>query len=134
MADLRIKSIDESTLVTVLAEDIDFDGELRFAEPLLIKGNVKGTVLSDTDLFVNPEATVNATIEAGKVSVKGRVTGDIHAKTRLELFATARIEGNIRTPDLIVQSGCTLNGSCDMYDPKAAPATSEKDTDKDDES
>ena len=115
MAELRIKSIDESTLATVLAEDIDFDGELHFSEPLLIKGNVKGTVVSDTDLFVNPEATVSATIEAGKVSVKGTITGDIHAKTRLELFATARVQGNIKTPDLIIQSGCTLNGSCDMY-------------------
>jgi len=30
MSDLRIRAIDESTLETVLAEDIDFDGELRF--------------------------------------------------------------------------------------------------------
>jgi cytoskeletal protein CcmA (bactofilin family) len=29
----------------VLAEDVDFDGELRFSEPLLIKGTVKGTVI-----------------------------------------------------------------------------------------
>lgn len=116
MAELRIKSIDESTLETVLAEDIDFDGELRFSQPVLIKGNVKGTIVSDADLFVNPEATVAATIEAGKVSVKGEVTGDIHAKVRLELFSTARVRGNIKTPDLIMQSGCRLNGSCDMYD------------------
>ena len=117
MAELRIKSIDESTLDTVLAEDIEFDGELRFSRPLLIKGNVKGTVISDTDLFVNPEATVAATIEADKVSVKGEVVGDIHAKRRLELFSTARVRGNIKTPDLIVQSGCMLDGSCTMYDP-----------------
>ena len=56
MSDLRIRAIDESTLQTVLAEDIDFDGELRFSEPLLIKGTVKGTIISDTDLYVNPDA------------------------------------------------------------------------------
>ena len=108
---------DITTLETVLAEDIDFDGELRFSEPLLVKGTVKGSVISNTDLFVNPDATVSATIEASKVSVKGTVIGDIHATTRLELFSSARVTGNVRTPDLIMQSGCRLNGSCEMYEP-----------------
>jgi cytoskeletal protein CcmA (bactofilin family) len=116
MSDLRIRAIDESTLQTVLAEDIDFDGELRFSEPLLIKGTVKGTVISDTDLYINPDATVAATITAQKVSVKGQVIGDIHARGRLELFASARVKGNVSTPDLIIQSGSLLNGSCKMYD------------------
>jgi len=116
MSDLRIRAIDESTLETVLAEDIDFDGELRFSEPLLVRGRVKGTIVSDTDLYINASANVEATIEAGKVSVKGTVSGDIHAKSRLELFSSARVTGNVRTNDLIMQSGCRLNGSCQMPD------------------
>lgn len=114
MAELRIRSIDESTLQTVLAEDIDFDGEIRFSEPLLVKGQIKGTVISDTDLYVNADAVVAARIEARKVSVKGEVNGDIVASERLELFSTARMHGNVTTPDLIVQSGCQLNGTCTM--------------------
>jgi cytoskeletal protein CcmA (bactofilin family) len=117
MTEMRIRTIDESTLQTVLAEDIDFDGEIRFSEPLLIRGKVKGTIISDTDLYINTSAHVEARIEAGKVSVKGTVSGDIHAKSRLELFASARITGNVHTPDLIMQSGCVLNGSCEMPDP-----------------
>lgn len=114
MAEMRIRSIDESTLQTVLAEDIDFDGEIRFSEPLLVKGSLKGTVVSETDLYINEDAVVAARIEARKVSVKGAVQGDIHASQRLELFSTARIHGNVKTPDLIVQSGCSLNGCCAM--------------------
>jgi cytoskeletal protein CcmA (bactofilin family) len=121
MTEMRIRSIDESTLQTVLAEDIDFDGELQFSEPLLIKGHVKGKVLSDTDLYINADAVVAARIEAGKVSVKGEVRGDIYAKGRLELFASARVTGNVHTPDLIVQSGCMLNGSCSMPGTDGAP-------------
>ena len=114
MTEMRIRSIDESTLQTVLAEDIDFDGEIHFSEPLLIKGRVKGRVISETDLYINTDAVVAARIEARKVSVKGEVHGDIYAKARLELFASARVTGNVHTPDLIVQSGCQLNGSCSM--------------------
>lgn len=118
MSDLRIRAIDESTLQTVLAEDIEFEGELRFTEPLLIKGTVKGTVVSETDLYVNENATVAATITARKVSVKGEVNGDIHAHRRLELFSSGRVNGNVTTPDLIVQSGSLLNGSCTMTQQK----------------
>lgn len=121
MTELRIRSIDESTLQTVLAEDIDFDGEIEFSEPLLVKGRLKGKVISDTDLYVNAEAVVAARIEARKVSVKGEVRGDIVASDRLELFASARVTGNVETPDLIVQSGCKLNGSCSMPDAVEAP-------------
>jgi cytoskeletal protein CcmA (bactofilin family) len=116
---MRIRSIDESTLNTVLAEDIDFDGELYFSEPLLVKGHVKGTVVSDTDLYINADAVVAARIEARKVSVKGEVRGDVVATERLELFSTARIDGNVKTPDLIVQSGCRLNGACEMSEQSA---------------
>ena len=123
MTEMRIRSIDESTLQTVLAEDIDFDGEIHFSEPLLIKGNVKGKVISDTDLYINADALVAARIEAKKVSVKGEVQGDIFASDRLELFSSARVTGNVNTPDLIVQSGCRINGSCTMASPDTPEAT-----------
>ena len=117
MTEPRVRTIDESTLETVLAEDVEFEGELRFSRPLLIRGKVQGQIISDTDLYISADADVAATVEAAKVSVKGHVSGDVHARTRLELFASARVDGNIRTPDLIVQSGCRLNGSCVMDQP-----------------
>jgi cytoskeletal protein CcmA (bactofilin family) len=114
MANLRVKTIDEADIDTVLAEDIEFEGELVFHDPLLIKGFFNGEIRSSGDLFINESARVEAKIEAQTVSVKGRVTGDVQAHTRLELFETARITGNIRTPDLYVQSGCLINGTCKM--------------------
>ena len=114
MAELRVRTIDESELDTVLAEDIDFEGTIEFSEPLLIKGSVKGEVRSHSDLFVAESARVEANIRASRVTVKGAVHGDVDAVDRIELFSGARIEGNIRTPDLIVQSGSHLSGRCEM--------------------
>jgi cytoskeletal protein CcmA (bactofilin family) len=114
MANMRIKNIDEADIDTVLSEDIEFEGELVFHDPLLIKGSFSGEIRSSGDLFINESASVDAKIEAQTVSVQGRVTGDVQAHTRLELFETARITGNIRTPDLFVQSGCLINGTCRM--------------------
>ena len=114
MAELRVRTIDESELDTVLAEDIEFEGTIEFSEPLLVKGTVSGEVRSRSNLFVAESARVNANINAANVTVKGSVRGDIHAADRIELFAGASIEGNIDTPDLIVQSGSRLTGRCTM--------------------
>ena len=114
MAELRVRTIDESQLETVLAHDIEFVGTIEFSEPLLIKGNVRGEIKSESDLFVAESARIDADIRAARVSVKGVVVGDIDASERIELFSGAGIEGNIRTPDLVVQSGSSLTGRCEM--------------------
>lgn len=114
MPDMRLKSIDESDIDTVLAEDIEFEGELSFEKPLLIKGRFKGSINASSDLYVSREAEVKATITASVVSVKGRVKGDITATERLELFDSSALRGNIKTPNLIMESGCMFNGTCAM--------------------
>lgn len=112
--EIRIKDIDEQEIDTILAEDIDFEGELTFRKPLMIKGKFRGRVDSPSDLFVGERAVVEATIRAGKVSSKGRITGNISAGSRVELFATARVNGDVDTPDFVVESGCVFNGNCAM--------------------
>lgn len=118
--EIRIKDIDEVEIDTILAEDIDFEGELTFRKPLMIKGKFRGKVDSPSDLYVGEQAVVEATIRAGKVSSKGRIIGNITAGSRVELFATSRVQGDVETPDLVVESGCVFNGSCRMRD-KAQP-------------
>ncbi len=114
MAELRVRTIDESELDTVLAEDIDFEGTIEFAEPLLVKGSVRGEIRSKSDLYIAESAHVEANVHAGRVTVKGAVQGDVDASNRIELFSGASIVGNVRTPDLIVQSGSRLSGRCEM--------------------
>lgn len=112
--EIHIKDIDEVEIDTILAEDIDFEGELSFKRPLMIKGRFRGKVDSPSDLFVGEQAEVEATIRAARVSSKGRITGDVVAGSRVELFSTARVNGDIDTPDLVVESGCVYNGTCLM--------------------
>lgn len=114
MTDLQIKSLDESDIDTILAEDIDFTGELAFSKPLMIKGKFSGQIKASGDLYIGSEAQVEARVEANVVSLKGRLKGNIYAKTRVELFSTATVEGDITAPDIIMESGCRFNGMCKM--------------------
>jgi cytoskeletal protein CcmA (bactofilin family) len=114
MAEVRIKDIDEHEVDTILAEDIDFEGRLTFKKPLMIKGKFKGEIKSTSALYIGEKAYVEATTEADVVSSKGRHKGDILGHSRVELFSTARVDGDIATPDFVVESGCKFNGNCNM--------------------
>ena len=99
---------------TVISEDVFFDGQVSFEKPLLIKGRLKGAISSAGDIYINKDAVVEAKIEAGRVWLKGSVKGDIKTSGRLELFSGSTMDGDISTPDLVIQSGCHFRGRCDM--------------------
>ncbi len=114
MPEVRIKDIDEHEIDTILAEDIDFEGHLTFKKPLMVKGKFKGEIKSTSSFYVGEKAYVEARVESNLVSSKGRITGDIIGHSRVELFSTAQVDGDITTPDFVVESGCKLNGYCNM--------------------
>ena len=114
MAEVRIKDMDEHEIDTILAEDIDFEGHLTFKKPLMIKGKFKGEIKSTSSLYIGEKAYVEATTEAAVVSSKGMHKGDIVGHSRVELFATSQVEGDITTPDFVMESGCRFNGYCAM--------------------
>jgi cytoskeletal protein CcmA (bactofilin family) len=114
MPDPRLRTIDEEDIETVVADDVNFDGELSFTQSLIVKGRLEGTISSSGDLFVNEGASVAATIKAALISVRGTVEGQLIARERIELFSSAVVRGTLQAPDLIVQSGCSLNGECRM--------------------
>ena len=114
MSDLRVRNIDEDEIDTVLGDDIEFEGEIFFEQLVLVKGQLKGTLKSSSDVFVGPSAKLKAAVDARVISVKGQVDGDVTARQRLELFASSSVNGNIFAPDMIMQSGARFNGSCRM--------------------
>ncbi len=114
MSDYRLHQADELDMDTVMAEDFFFEGQMVFEKPLMIKGRFKGDIKSRGDLYINEGADVEARIEAGRVWLKGSVTGEIKTAEKLELFSESSMEGNVSTPDLIVQSGCRFRGCCEM--------------------
>ena len=123
MSDVQIRDVDESDIVTILADDIEFEGNLSFDDSLMIKGHFRGDIRASGDLYVDRDAYVEARVEANIVSLKGKVKGDVYAHTRVELFASAMVDGDITAPDVIMESGCRFNGICKMESPseKMAP-------------
>jgi cytoskeletal protein CcmA (bactofilin family) len=104
----------DADMDTVLEEDIDFEGELQFEKPLLIKGKFKGKISDSGELYVGEKALVEAQIEADKLCVRGRVQGNAHVSQTAEFYATAEVRGNLETSDLYIEHGAKFTGNCVM--------------------
>lgn len=104
----------ESDIDTVLGEDIRFRGKLQFRESLQINGQFQGKIDTEGHLEIGPTAQVVADVEASTVSIQGEVQGNIVARRKVDLLSKARLTGDIRTPDLEIQSGSHFSGNCIM--------------------
>ncbi len=117
--------IDESMIDTVLADDINFQGTMKFTKSLMVKGRFEGQIDATGHLIIGPNATVAASIKAGVITNYGQINGNVEAYERLELFNNARLSGDVKAPELIIESGCLFNGNCTMTgDKKATPQQS----------
>lgn len=112
----EIKEIveDENKIDTVMAEDIDFRGTLKFKNSLKIKGKFEGKIISDGQLVIGREATVSADINSSIVSVSGNVNGKIRASKKIEMFKKSRIHADLISPEIVMESGSVFNGTCIM--------------------
>lgn len=102
-------------------------GKISLDGPARIEGQIEGEIESKETLTIGEGAVVKAKIVGTTVIVHGQVTGDITARTRLELRSPGRVQGNITTACLVIQEGTVFEGQCSMTDDgraklKVAPA------------
>ncbi len=99
------------------------EGTVSGSEPVMIEGHVKGTINLSGELRIGTQARVEAKVHARNVTIEGKVNGDISADERVELVASASVDGNIKAPKIIVAEGARFRGNVDMG--SAKPATTE---------
>ncbi len=96
----------------VIGEKSFFSGSFNINGSLRIDGRFEGKTLKADQLYIGPQGRVKTTIEAVSVIVEGLIIGNINATSRVLLMPTAKVFGDIRTPELIIQNGVLLEGRC----------------------
>ncbi len=115
MADGEFQTPDQQhEAMTVIGEDVDIRGGMRFDTSVLVKGSFEGEIASEGLLIVGPSAKINATIFTGGLVSHGETQGEVIAREQVVLKGTASHRGSITTPDMVLEGGCVLNGSCRM--------------------
>ena len=114
MAEIKELVEDENKIDTVIAEDIDFKGILKFKNSLKIKGKFEGKIMSDGQLIIERESVTSADINASIVSISGTVNGKIKASKKIELFKKSKVSADISAPEIVMESGAVFNGTSIM--------------------
>lgn len=100
------------TSTNVIGEKSFFSGSFNINGSLRIDGRFEGKTLKADQLYIGAEGRIKTTIEAVSVIVEGLIIGNINATSRVLLMPTAKVFGDIRTPELIIQNGVLLEGRC----------------------
>jgi cytoskeletal protein CcmA (bactofilin family) len=100
-----------------LDEGTEFSGELRFRDVLRVDGRAKGRIVSDNTLIIGETGQVDAEIDCGVVSIRGRVSGQVRGRQRIELLAGCRVQARLVAPKLLIEDGAFFEGDCQMGEP-----------------
>ena len=97
---------------TTIGENSAFEGRFVVQGNLRIDGTFEGKSLVVDQLQIGEKAKVKTNINATSVVVEGLVIGNVTANRRILLLSTARVMGDLKTPELIIQDGVILEGRC----------------------
>lgn len=97
---------------TTIGENSAFEGRFMVQGNLRIDGTFEGKSLVVDQLQIGENAKVKTNITATSVVVEGLVIGNVTASRRILLLSTARVLGDLKTPELIIQDGVILEGRC----------------------
>lgn len=106
------KTIERMT--TTLGKETDFTGVMKFRESLKVDGLFSGEIVSTGFLAIEQGAMVTANIKVGSIVIGGTVKGNIEATEKLEMLATGKVIGNIKTAKLKIADGVVFEGKCEM--------------------
>lgn len=107
-------NVETGEINAFLGKGTDFNGKLAFEGTVRLDGKLAGEVFSPGTLIVGESAVLNADVTVNTLILSGEITGNIEAKTRVEIHAPAKLFGNINTPVLIIDEGVVFEGSCTM--------------------
>lgn len=101
--------------MTTIGPSLMIKGELTSREDVTIHGQVTGQISMDAGaLLIAPGANVQADTHVTRLTVHGTFAGDVAAAERIELTATAKVEGTLVAPSIILNDGALFNGTIEV--------------------
>lgn len=116
---------------TLIGARAEIQGHLKLQESVRIDGKVVGNIEAPSDaslsVVIGPTGEVLGDVLASRVIVAGKISGNIHAFERVEVMASAWVQGDIKYTSMAVEHGAKLLGLMIQVDASDLPARSDRD-------
>ena len=101
-------------LTAFIDQGSEFEGKLSFKDTVRIDGSFRGEISSENTLIVGEAGEIDAAIRSTVVVISGSVIGNIEASKQIVLHKTARVQGDLTTPSIVMEEGAVFNGRLAM--------------------
>lgn len=119
----------DASQMSVIGSGMRILGDVESNGTIKVEGVIEGAVRGARQLLLGRSGVVNGDIHAGDAVLGGKVVGAVVASERVEIQATASVEGDIHTKSIVVFEGGSINGAVRMGEgaatarlPNTAPA------------
>ncbi|HAH32392.1 MAG TPA: hypothetical protein DCL44_08780 [Elusimicrobia bacterium] len=99
---------------TLIGNDAYFQGTLTAKGSLKIDGRVDGSIVDAKMVTIGKAGKIKGDISCESCCVCGEVKGNITALNHIEAIIGSRIDGDLRSPKIMLEEGATFNGNCRM--------------------
>jgi cytoskeletal protein CcmA (bactofilin family) len=109
------KEVEElSNSSNIIGKGTILEGTLETYGNVRIEGKIVGNIKTKSKAAFGHSSQVEGNVLAQNAEVAGHISGTVEITELLVLKPTAKIDGDIITNKLIVESGAEFNGSCKM--------------------
>jgi cytoskeletal protein CcmA (bactofilin family) len=112
---------------TLIGKTARVHGDVEFEGGMHLDGHVAGGVRSDespeASLSVSETGSIEGPVRVPNVILNGTVRGDIHARERVVLGATAKVEGNVFYGVIEMTLGAQIVGKLVRLEPGGGQVT-----------
>ena len=97
-------------VISIIGAGMTLEGDSETDGSLRVEGTIRGNVRAGKSVVIGKDGLVDGSIFTQDAVVAGRVSGGIHAVSRLELLATSEVSGEIEAPRMQVEEGAKVQG------------------------
>jgi len=104
----------QDSVISIIGPGMSVVGDCETDGTLRVEGRIEGTIRAGKAVVVGKDGEVSGKIFTQDAILAGRIQGSIHAASRLEVQATARIDAEVRARRMQLEEGAEVNGTLIM--------------------
>lgn len=106
---------------TIIGSSSHFDGKLDSIGIIRVDGVFSGELNIEGSVIVGESGNIKGNVKANKVTIAGKIEGNIYCDGNLELTSNGKLYGDIQVKAISIEDGAVFQGKCMMIN-ESAPA------------
>ena len=110
----------QNALGTILAHEIDIQGDINVSGNIIIYGKVTGNIISNGTVNTAKGSVVTGCVNSQSAFISGEIKGDVNVENKIVLGPSCQLNGNIKATNITIEEGAKFDGMCSMLNANAA--------------